>query len=148
MRKYIVLITAILSMILMIILLCVYYGNKLPSEPTVQTVSTDEILANGNWIDITPEDIDLLSNENYSENIKQIITSLENGIPVILKVEGGSFNKTGNGSYITLSAFDTEGKVITYIKKGEAFQKLPVDFYLALEGASSAFIITNEESLS
>jgi len=149
MRKYLISITAILSMILLIILLCIYYVGKLqPETPTVPAVNSDEILANGEWISLTSKDIDLLSNDNYTDNIKQIISSLENGIPVILQVNGGILDKSGTGNYITLSAFDKEGNVITYIKGKNEFQKASIDFYLALENASAAFIITNEESLS
>ncbi|MBP3284024.1 MAG: hypothetical protein J6M02_00810 [Clostridia bacterium] len=148
MRKYLILITSILSFLLLIVLLCVYYAGKLQPTPTAQSVSTEDILAHSEWIPLSSKDIDLLSSEIYTENVNRIISSLESGTPVILYVEDGIFDKAGKGNYITLSAFDTKGNVIVYEKKEETFQKSSVDFYLALEAASSAFIITNEESLS
>lgn len=148
MRKYIISITAILTFLLIIILLCIYYGGKISFGPTIHKVDSDKIIASSKWLELSSNDIDLLATENYSENVKQIIDSLEKGIPVILYVEGGIFNTSGNGTYITLSAFDTEGNVIVYQKNGEEFEKTSMDFYLTLEGATSAFIVTNEETLS
>lgn len=148
MRKYFICIISILLFLVFIILLCFYYNGKIQPAPTAPVVSTDEILANSEWIKISAEDIDLLSNEIYTPNINTIINSLECGIPVILKIEGGKFDETQNGTYITLSAFNTDGNVIVYTQNGSTFQKSSIELYLALEDATSAFIITNEEILS
>jgi len=148
MRNYIIAITSVLVVLLIIVLLCFYYAGLNNNPASIQTINTDELLASMTKVELTTEDIDGLVNDVYSTNIKKIVNSLENGIPVILYVEGGFFDKNEIGNYITLSAFDTNGNVILYEKKDSAFSKSSVDFNYALEAASSAFIFTNEESIS
>jgi len=148
MRKYIIAITIVLIILLAIVFGCIYYAGLVQNPASVPTINPEELIASMTQLTLSTKDTDSLINELYSDNINQIIRSLENGNPVILFVQGGVFDKAETGNYITLSAFDTDGKVIVYEKKDTAFSKVSVDFNYALEAASSAFIFTNEEKIS
>jgi ABC-type Na+ efflux pump permease subunit len=148
MRKYIIAITIVLIILLAIVFGCIYYAGLAQKPASVSTINPDELIASMTQLELSAKDTDSLVNELYSDSINKIIGSLESGKPVILYVEGGIFDKDENGNYITLSAFDTNGKVIVYEKKDSAFSKVSADFNYALEAASSAFIFTNEEILS
>ena len=148
MRKYLIMITSVLVVLLLFVAVCIYYTFQINPKETVAVDYTEEILSASSWIELTQKDIDLLVNDTYSDNMKLIIASLEKGMPLILYVQGGFSDPEKNGNYLTLSAFDTEGNVIVYDKTENGFMKTSRDFYMVMEAASAAFILTESEVLS
>ena len=73
---------------------------------------------------------------------------MEKGIPVILYVEGGFLDPNENGNYLTLSCFDNNGNIIVYDKTETGFLKTSRDFYMVMEAANAAFVLTEGEILS
>jgi len=148
MRKYLIMITSVLVVLLLFVGVCIYYTFQINQNEAVLVDYTEEILSASSWIELTQNDIDLLVSDTYTDNMNLVINSLEKGIPVILYVEGGFSDPEENGNYLTLSCFDTDGKVITYDKTDSGFLKTSRDFYMVMEAANAAFIMTEGVVLS
>lgn len=148
MRKYLIMITSVLVVLLLFVVVCVYYTFKINSVQTESIDYTEQILSSSSWIEFTQHDIDLLVNDNYTDNVNAVIKSLENGIPVILYVEGGFLDTQNNGNYVTASYFDTNGNIVVYYKTDDGFLKISNDFYMVMESAKAAFVMTEGEILS
>lgn len=148
MRKYLIMITSVLVVLLLFVAVCIYYTFQINPNEVISVDYTEEILSASSWIELTQNDIDLLVSDTYTDHTKQIINSLEKGIPVILYVEGGFLDPNENGNYLTLSCFDSNGNVIVYDKTETGFLKTSRDFYMVMEAANAAFILTEGEILS
>lgn len=147
MKKVYLLIIFILCFLLVLLLSLFLFIQ--PKEDDVVTYNdySSVILNNSSWVTLDKSDFNSLILMTYSNNILDIISSLENAIPVIFEVNGGQFSKDNKNNFIVVSAFDTNNTVLAYAKVDDGYEKFNSSLEEILENATRFFIINDEEAV-
>lgn len=147
MKKVYLLIIFILCFLLVLLLSLFLFIR--PQEEAVISYKdySNVILDNSSWVTLDKSDFNSLVLMTYSNKILDIISSLENAIPVIFEVNGGQFCKDNKNNFVVVSAFDTDNTVFAYVKVNDEYEKFNSSLEEILENATRFFIINDEEAV-
>ena len=130
MRKYIIISVLTFLFIVSVALIInvnVEYAKKVEEEKQLQSQNQNEneilnseksfdeikneVLALGQWEDITEEDKITFAFGTTTEVVKRAVNSLEKGRYVICYAVGGRMDNENKGTYFIMTGFDEDGKV-------------------------------------
>lgn len=145
MKKIIILTIVILCFTLVMILSIGFYNN---SDDTIKYKDyTGIITFNSSWVELNNSDFNSIILKTYSDKILSFIDSLENGIPVIVELEGGKFCSPGKNNFVVASRFTTSDYLTIYRKTDNSYEKLFTSLEELLEYATRFFVIDDMEVL-
>ncbi len=145
MKKIIILTVVVLCFTLILIFSIALY-NK-PTNKTTYKDYASLITSNSSWIDLNNSDFNSIILKTYSDKILSFIDSLENGIPVIVELEGGKYCEPGKNNFVVASGFTTSNAISIYSKSDDSYNKLFTSLEELLEYATRFFIINDAEVL-
>lgn len=145
MKKIIMLTVFVLCFTLIMIFYLMFYNE--PQEEVKYKDYTEIITSNSSWIDLEKSDFNSLILKTYSNKVLTFIDSLENGVPVIIELEGGKLCETGKNNFIVASAFSSSDNVTVYMKSDNSYTKLLISLEELLEYATRFFLLNNTEVL-
>lgn len=145
MKKIIMLTVFVLCFTLILIFSLVFYHK--PQEEVKYKDYTEIITSNSSWITFEKSDFNSLILKTYSDKVLSFIDSLENGVPVIVELEGGKLCETGKNNFVVASAFSSSDNVAVYMKSDSSYTKLLISLEELLEYATRFFLIDNMEVL-
>lgn len=147
MKKFIVPLIIILILTLLSLLAFALYSIYFNKQEAIYTDFSSTILENSSWCALSKEDFNSLVLKSYSHNILTLLNSLESGIPVIVKVAGGTLAEEGKYNFIVASSFATSDTVYIYVKIGDSYKKTTVSLEKLLEDADRFFVLKDTEVL-
>ena len=145
MKKIITLTVILLSLTLILIFSLLFY--KQPTNEVKYKDYTEIIKSDSSWVNLNKSDFNSIILKTYSDKILSFINSLENGIPVIVELEGGKFCSSGKNNFVVASCFTTSDYLTIYQKTDNSYEKLFTSMEELLEYATRFFIIDDAEVL-
>lgn len=147
MKKLIALAICVFLMIGTIIGIYIYSINISSKNVPDNSALKKELLTNYSWITLTKEDFNGYLNGTYTSSIKNMITSLEEAIPVIIHTSNSRFGN--DGTFVVASAFDASNKVYIYYYDSDfnEYKKTSVKLESLLEDADSIYIYNRLEGV-
>lgn len=145
MKKIIMLTVFVLCFTLIMIFYLMFYNE--PQEEVKSKDYTEIITSNSSWIALEKSDFNSLILKTYSNKVLTFIDSLENGVPVIIELEGGKLCETGKNNFVVAAAFSSSDNVTVYMKSDNSYTKLLISLEELLEYATRFFLLDNTEVL-
>lgn len=146
MKKIYILIICILFFCLLLLGSLLLTINDNSKEVIAYRDLSSNILEDSVWIELEKSDLNSLILKTYSNNILDIITSLENAIPVIFEVNGGQFADSNKNNFIIVSSFDSENTVSVSLPSGNnSYISKSTTLEEVLEDATRFFISKGKE---
>lgn len=146
MKKIIILTIIILCFTLTIIFSITLLYDK-PVNETAYRDYTDLIVSNSSWVELDNSDFNSVILKTYSDKILSLIASLENGVPIIVELEGGKYCEPGKNAFVVASCFTETDAITIYEKSNNSYNKLSTSLEGLLEYAKRFFIINDAEVL-
>lgn len=126
-----------------------YKSPEIQDNSALQTAMQTNIKNSYTWIDIYKEDLNGYLNGTTTNTVQQIINSLEEATPVIIRTANEKFSGSEDVTFIVASAFDTSNQIYTYIYDASLgkYNKKLYTLESLLEDAISVYMYAETEEI-